>query len=172
MSLNVNAGWSAKRCVERRSKSYDDERPTGDELVRKLRRRITLRAAALFGLGVSVILIGSADISVFSGLSPTRIRLFRPAVEPEGLEAVGCSQTLAGGGRCVMAAAVTAKHMPAGLLRQKVVDIFGRGEANEFLSAAIAKAIGFVNVVVDTSRTGFGGLYGFASSWRVLIRAP
>ena len=48
--------------------SYDDERPTGDEWVRQLRRRITLRPAAIFGLGVSVILIGSADISVFSGL--------------------------------------------------------------------------------------------------------
>ncbi|MEC8164396.1 MAG: hypothetical protein VX079_07525, partial [Pseudomonadota bacterium] len=60
-----------------RSKSYSDERPTGDELVRKLRRRITFRAAALFGLGVSVILIGSADINVSRGFSPTRIRLFR-----------------------------------------------------------------------------------------------
>ena len=33
--LNVNAGWPAKRCVKRRSKSYDDERPTGDEWVRQ-----------------------------------------------------------------------------------------------------------------------------------------
>ena len=50
-----------------------------------------------------------------------------PAVELEDLEAVGCSQTLAGGGRCVMAVAIKAKHMPAGLLRRKEVDIFGLG---------------------------------------------
>ena len=37
--------------------SYDDERPTGDELVRKLRRRNILLAAALFGLAVPVIFL-------------------------------------------------------------------------------------------------------------------
>ena len=45
-----------------------------------------------------------------------------------------------------MAVVIKVKHMPAGLLRRKGVDIFGRGEkAIAFLSAAIAKAIGFVN---------------------------
>ena len=39
--------------------SFDDERPTGDELVRKLRHRNILLAAAFFGLAVPVILIDS-----------------------------------------------------------------------------------------------------------------
>ncbi|MBG04724.1 MAG: hypothetical protein CMM59_11705 [Rhodospirillaceae bacterium] len=109
--------------------SYDDERPTGDELVRKLRRRNILLTAALFGLAVPVILIDSVYISVFSALKSDRDKAVQDLpFNPKSWKRAGTPERLAGGGRCVMAEALKAKHLPVGLSRRKVVDLLGRDE--------------------------------------------
>ena len=96
--------------------SFDDERSTGDELVRKLRRRNILLAAALFGLAVPVILIDSVYISVFSGLKSDRDEAVQDLpFNPKSWKRAGAPERLAGGGRCVMAEALKAKHLPVGL---------------------------------------------------------
>ena len=96
--------------------SYDDERPTGDELVRRLRRRNILLTAALFGLAVPVILIDSVYISVFSALKSDRDKAVQDLpFNPKSWKRAGTPERLAGGGRCVMAEALKAKHLPVGL---------------------------------------------------------
>ena len=97
--------------------------------MRNRRRRITLLDAALFGLGVSVILIDSAVTSVFSRLKSDRDKAVQNLpFNPKIWRRSGAHERLAGGGRCVMAEAVKVKHIPVGLSRRQVVDLFGLGE--------------------------------------------
>jgi len=109
--------------------SFDEERPTGDALVRKLRRRNIILAVVLFGIAVPVILIDSVYISVFSSLKSERDKAVRDLpFDKESWIRAGTPARLAGGGRCVMAEALKAKHLPVGLSRRKIIDLLGRDE--------------------------------------------
>ena len=107
----------------------EEEQPTGEALVRKLRRRNIILAVVLFGILTPVLLLDSVYISAFTGLMAERKKgIANLPFHQHRWEREGKPERLVHGGRCVMAEGLVAKFLLPGLSRSKIERRLGRDE--------------------------------------------